>query len=470
MKSCQLRPLLFCLSLIAAELPAQTAATDKFVQGSWVNIRQSEHAQSPVSHHLSANTAVKLLRQLDKTCEISWQTPGQTLVSNSGFIACHLLGDKALIWQNIATATLAGKTNPEYSPARAFWLAPAAHSLFQAGKHFQLSLLNAQQVQNENGGNPATNQSTTPVKLVRYKVPEFEAMKQQLSEGIVASALHFPLPWSCRQVQTTMHSEIGDYAKLDERKIQDWLNQYRYAELAGMAGIHDCRIKHLAKLSLPAIQPSLFKQMNEIAPGDSSLELLSARFGITERGKVLAGPSWVLDYDTYRYTGAWDIGRYQLQLDKPVYEHVIGRTGLVGVYRWQPRQEITPYGASQNCSEGIKAARRGKELLPGYPQIKDGLIWFQAATALPIKSAKVSSKVYSYSIPGIPGYTQNQTQKLVSYEVDLDADGTADFVQWDIWGTPEISGPNPLLVLRQIFVNIAGVWYPYASDRYEECT
>ncbi len=465
-----LLPLTLSFSLIYSELYAQTASPEKYVQGSWVNIRQSEQAQSPVIHRLTANTRVKLIRQIDKSCEISWQnsTPGSP--DSSGFIACNLLDDKALDWQRLYASSLNGKVNPDYSPARLFWLAPSMQSLFNAGKFFQQSLLNPKQVQHENGENPETNQSPAAVKLVRYKVPEFEAMKQVLSDGVIASPLLFPLPWSCEQVQQAMRKELGDYAKLDEGKIQSWLDNKRYNELPSAAGIHDCRIKLLPKQSLPAVTPSLFKQLNEIAPGDSSAELLSARFAISERGKTIAGPSWVRDYDIYRYSGAWDIGRFQLQLDKPVFEHVIGRTGLVGVYRWQVTQDIVPFGASQNCSEGIKAARRGKELLAGYPQIKDGLIWFQAPMALPIKSAKVNSTVIKYKIPDVEGFPQQQTQKLVSYEIDLNADGVADFVQWDIWGSPQISGPDPLLVLRQIFVNVNGVWYPYASDRYEECT
>ncbi len=470
MNSCHRLSLIFAISLTCANSPALARSSDKYILGSWVNVRQSEQAQSPVIHHLSANTPVKLLRQLDKSCEISWSGATAAGTSSSGFIACNLLSDTALSWQRYAAATLGDKANPDYSPARAFWLAPAMQSLFNAGKHFQLSLLTPQQVQNENGENQETNQSSKAVKLLRFKVPEFEAMKQVLSEGVIASGLLSPLPLSCDQVQKTMQAELGDYAKLDAGKIQDWLNRKRYQELPAPLGIHDCRIKHLASHSLPAIKPSLFRQLNEIAPGDSNAELLSARFAITERGKVMAGPSWVRDYDIYRYNGAWDIGRYRLQLDKPVYEHVIGRTGLVGVYRWQVSQEITPFGASLNCSEGIKAARRGRELLAGYPQIKDGLVWFQAPLALPIKSARVQSKVVKFTLPDNQGNSPPISQKLVSYEIDLNADGIADFVQWDIWGTPEISGPDPLLVWRQIFVNINGVWYPYSSDRYEECT
>jgi len=465
MKPTPLRFVTFSLSLLSIAGLASAQQAEKYVQGSWVNIRQTEQAQSSVIHHLTANSKVKLIRQIDKVCEISWNGAGPESVQK-GFIACNLLGDQALDLQRLLPSTLADKPNPDYSPARAFWLAPSMQALFKAGQHFQLSLLNPKQVENENGSNPDTNQSATPYKLVRYKVPEFEAMKQVLSNGIVASPLYFPLPWSCEKVQQMMQAELGPYAKLDAGKIQQWLETRRYGEIPIAPGLHDCRIKYLEKLSLPAAKPSQFKQLNEIAPGDSSAELLSARFGITERGKVTGSPSWVRDYDIYRYSGAWDIGRYFLQLDKPVYEHVIGRTGLVGVYRWQVSQDVVPYGADPGCAQGISATRRGKELQAGYPQIKDGLIWFQAPTALAIKSAKIKSQVYHYKIPD----NSNQAQKLVSYEVDLNEDGVADFVQWDIWGTPEITGPNPLLVWRQIFVNVNGVWYPYMSDRFTECT
>ncbi len=166
-----------------------------------------------------------------------------------------------------------------------------------------------------------------------------------------------------------------------------------------------------------------------------------------------------------RYTGAWDIGQYELALGKPLYEHVIGRTGLVGVYQWTPLVRETPFGPSAGCDEGLRNKRMGKQLMAGYPHVKDALLWFQSAEPLPYQNAKISSR--TERVPDAKGVG---IKRVVIYEIDLNGDGIPDFVQWDIWGSPEITGPDPLLTLRQVFVNISGIWYPFEQDSYSECT
>ena len=169
-----------------------------------------------------------------------------------------------------------------------------------------------------------------------------------------------------------------------------------------------------------------------------------------------------------RYTGSWDIGKYELTLEKPVVEHVIGRTGLVGAYQWTPQERTTPSGASEGCAEGMLAKRRGKQLLPGYPAVKDALLWFQAPQALPFKTATVKSHVER-----VPPSAKDDTaaiKRVAVYEIDLDGDGIPDFVQWDIWGVPEILGGEPVLAKHEIYVNVNGTWYPFDQESYAECT
>ncbi|MFZ6759450.1 hypothetical protein ACO0K9_19775 [Undibacterium sp. Ji50W] len=452
--------------LVFVQIPKAYAEEDskkQWIQGSWVNVRSTEVANSPVVDHLAANTAVILLTQKNSSCEISWGN------GRKGFVACQFLGPKALDFVEMASFSLQGKDNPKYSPARAFWIAPSMAGLFNAGVYFQQKLLNPQQLQLEQGyGEGRENPQIAP-RLVRYPVPEFDAMKAVLAQGVVAPVAADPPLLSCKQMQEAREKQLGKTTAETSSRYGDWqypeANKFPYSYVR----VHDCRAPELPGLSLPTVRPSFFKDKKMLLPGSAAIEQISAHFGIVEKGRASGTPKWTLDYDQWRYTGAWDIGRYDLSLEMPVYEHVIGRTGLVSAYRWTPSLQIVPNGASASCEEGLSNRRRGKELVADYPKVKDELMWFQSPVPLPIKTSKIVTRILQVPAPK-DGNKSFDIKKIVSYEVDLNNDGVPDFIQWDIWAGPEINGPSSLLALRQVFVNINGEWYPFEQDSYGECT
>ncbi|MBC3875184.1 SH3 domain-containing protein [Undibacterium flavidum] len=456
-----------CAFLVTAACMPQAHADAKkmWVQGSWVNIRQSADMNAKVIDHLSTNTPVFLIAQKDKSCEISWG------ISGHGYIPCKFLADQVLVFADVATENSSPEKAKNYSPTRAFWIAPSMRGLFNAGKYFQENLLKPEQLNLENGSVQDRPEPQRPPKLIRYSVPEFEAMKEMMNKGVIAPVVAFAPLFSCEQMQEAKRRQVGSSKDEFTRSSNDWsapdAEKYPYSYIYA----HDCLVPEIPKLSLPKIKVSYFKDVQKVLPGNTQIEEISAKFGIVERGSVTGSPRWALDYDTYRYTGAWDIGSYTLTLDKPVYEHVIGRTGLVAVYRWLPGIDEEPFGPSASCEEGLRNQRNGKELLSGYPKVKDALLWFQSATPLSFRTAKINSRAYLAPARSLKeGEEQRGIKKVVVYEVDLDGDGIADFVQWDMWGEPEISGPSPLLTLRQIFININGVWHPFERDSYGECT
>jgi hypothetical protein len=454
--------------LVLLGLPTLSQADDavkRWVHGSWVNVRAGAAADSAVIAHVSTNTVVSVMSQNNKSCEISWGN------DQHGFIACKFLGEAPLTLAEVANPTSAdgtGTANPSYSPPRAFWIAPSMDALFYAGAHFKQSLLTAQQLELENS-NGIVAGSNTPPRLVRYPVPEFEAMKALLAKGIVASAERDPPLLSCAQMQQI--KKTVSLGKSD--KYTNSYPEWNYPHLENFPHVYpmvsDCRVPELPKLQLPQIRPSLFKDSKEIAPGSADIERISAHFGIVERGRVTGMPKWELDYDTMRYTGAWDIGQYELTLEKPLVEHVIGRTGLVGAYQWTQTLRQTPFGPSGGCDSRLRSRGAGKQLLPGYPGIKDTLLWFQSPIALPFQKAKITSRseVLPETTKNING---NGIKRAIIYEIDLNGDGIADFVQWDLWASDEITGPEAFLTLRTVFVNINGEWFPFEQDFTAECT
>ena len=382
-------------------------------QGNAINVRISAVPDSAVVTHITANTPVKVRGQQNKACEIFWGK------DQHGFVPCNLLGDKPLTLAEVAHGDFVdGKADlPQYSPPRAFWIAPSMDALFSAGKHFQRTLLSPQQLAIESRDNRISNSSWDwpPPRLIRYPVPEFEAMKALLAKGIVAGADRDPPLLTCQQMQQAKNKE----------GVIEYPNRENYPNTIPI--VSDCLPE-----DLPRIRPSFFKSSRELAPGSSDIEKLGAHFGITERGKVIGSPKWGHDYDEMRYMGAWDIGEYELTLEKPLIEHVIGRTGLVGAYKWAPQIRVTPFGPEECCVGELRNKRMGKELMAGYPKVKDALMWFQSEKALPFKKAKISSRTEN-----IPASKENadkeRTERVVIYEIDLNSDGIPDFVQWDIF-------------------------------------
>src|ERR1017187_4845904 len=111
---------LIAIILLSASGVAVAETAQRWVVGSYVNVRAQAAKDSEIVDHLIANTPVTLLKANSDFCEISWGKNQQ------GFVACKLLGDQALNLDEIGAETLRGSStaepNPKYSPLRAFWL------------------------------------------------------------------------------------------------------------------------------------------------------------------------------------------------------------------------------------------------------------------------------------------------------------------------------------------------------------
>lgn len=448
-------PLACCFAALLLAVPVKLFAAEgdnkRWVHGSWVNVRAAALPDSSVLAHITANTPVLLLKQHDKTCEIAWDK------NQRGFVPCNLLGDKPLTLEETAYDALdEGKPNPQYSPPRAFWIAPSMDALFEAGKHFHKTLLKPKQLAVEGidtyipGGSP-------PNRLVRYLVPEFEAMKQAMAEGIIVGIDHDPPLLTCQQWQQWKSEERGRYIKNNQR-MNSYFEKFPYIQ-DPMIG--SCHHSDFPELRLPQISPSLFKNSKEIAPGNADTEQLSAHFGIVERGKVTGSPKWKIDHDSMRYDGAWDIGRYKLTLEKPLVQHVVDRSGLIGAYEWTPEIQVTPFEArdmNEECTEeGLVNKPAKGRLLKGYDEVKDALLWFHTERAMPYKKATIYHHKES---------SKDKNASVSVYEVDINNDRIVDFIHWLVF---DIKKQPPEGVQRFIFVNINGAWYPFEDEWYSIC-
>jgi hypothetical protein len=460
--------------LALALLPLAAGGEEMFVHGSWVNVRGSDDPQSAVFTHLVTNTKVRVMARGEKMCEIVfvWDTDdpklkwkastNDYLTGEFGFVACALLSEKPLTLKDTR------------DPLRRFWISPSAWALFQAGWYFQGALLPLKQQNLENGdkedGGRCSDQeeiSCPQAPLVRYLVPEFEAMKTVLAEGIVVEDAPL-LP--CLQ---TRHSQSDK-------------TFWQIDAITSFLGGNYCQLPGLPELQLPEISPSYFRSNKGILPGNASLEWISAHFGIAETGRKITAPYWASShkYDDFHYAGSWDIGIYELKLEKPVVEHVISINGNIAAYQWTPAERIyrTPFSEldndktwvgvnyeTQSSYHSVNHTRRGQALLPGYTAVHipesylfqgytedDGqkiLLWFQSADALPLKKASVSRRDLD-----LTGKIPNHSEKIAVFEVDLDHDGVADFVKW-YW--------HEMDTFSAVFININGEWHRFEAEYVE---
>ncbi len=238
---------------------ASDGGDKRWVHGSWVNVRLNAQIDSTVVTQISTNTPVMVRRSQDKSCEIIWGK------DQSGFLPCKLIGDRPLMLGEVASETLSdGKPNSQYSPPRAFWIAPSMDALFSAGAHFQRTLLKADQLEVEEGSGGVGYVGKTPPRLVRYPVPEFNAMKALLAEGIVAGSDRDPPLLTCQQMQQAKAQQLHT----DETGVtqKEGSNEWMYPNLENFPHtypmVSDCRIPELPKLRLPPVRPSLFKDSN----------------------------------------------------------------------------------------------------------------------------------------------------------------------------------------------------------------
>ena len=106
----------------AAQGQGVAAAKQRYVQGSWVNLRESAQSAARIVAQVPANAVLQQLTERDGWCAVLYAGDarlGPPLPEPvQAHIACNLLADQPL------TLAQAGK-----DAARAFWVAPSANRM-----------------------------------------------------------------------------------------------------------------------------------------------------------------------------------------------------------------------------------------------------------------------------------------------------------------------------------------------------
>ncbi len=398
------------LPLSICSIPCNGQTTSVWVHGSYVNVRQAARNDAAVVAQFPTNTPLKLVQRKGDWCEVE-----------QGFILCRLIGDKPL--------TLADTNNAQTPEAarRAFWIAPSWSRLVAAGEALTQTLLSSQQRETE----------ITTERANRWKVPEFEAVKERLRAGVA--------PKIEDEISSTIQTIPPDFLS----SLQ------------------------LPKEALPAIKPSLFRKRTEFALSPSaSIDQAAALHNSTLKMlRVLSAPRFrnTGSFDDRRFEGAWDIGKVELGINPPIIAYHLGNNGMLAASSISTAI-IGIEGPNECYTKHYEAWDAGpKKNLPGYPRLKPTQEILQFFTVHPLRPdpVQITTREFRVSVNTRGNNGERSVEKTVVRVIDLNQDKIPDLLI--------INGIiNGVVVdfihVQYVLVNIGGIWSLEGIIKDIDCT
>lgn len=409
----------------------------RWVTGSRLQLRAEPRAEAPVLASLALNTVVRLTGPDAAAgyCAVQLvDRPGL-----SGHTACRYLDRSPVNALSLATPVLAdGAANPDFNPARAFWIAPSwdlmAHYAFQVEQ--QRALLGD--------------------KAPRGPDEQLERMKARLS-GEVVSVDDPPRVWP-------------EWARLLKPLPGDG------APSLGLEGYDrdgDAAPRTLALLkalpALPEAAPSWWTREDQLAAPGESIAALAARFG----GQVVALHESLQPGSPHRGEVApgaridrltQPLRRISLLADQTVRDE---RAAPQRTYRdWDPTSDVNCDGWVGGFSYGT--ADRATLLRNGFEAPPAGrvpvLFQLWSNRPLPAGPARWTRQVLKLD-RGQTGFVSGEWRT-----VDLDNDGIPDlaWLQATGRGPGHLDGPPPHddPWYRLLLANVAGRWRLLEVDTF----
>ncbi|WP_235511511.1 SH3 domain-containing protein [Acidovorax sp. Root568] len=432
---------------VNAQTPAVAPAKQRYVQGSWVNLRESAQSQARVVAQVPANTVLQQITERDGWCAVLYTGDarlGPPLPEPlQAHVACNLLADQPL------TLAQAGK-----DAARAFWVAPSANRMRAYGN--ALPRPAALQL-------PALAQSHTPQMPVQYPLrPEWEAAKKLMRGGVL----------------------LRPEQEIDRGRPVNPLDNLK---LATRAVDHIPAVAPLASApTLPAVAPSYFRSHTRVAllhetEADGIAAVAGSRIAVEPTAVPYGSFNRHSGPEIEFVTGFWDVGGADLAFAPALTLYAITHQGLVGA-RTMGRRYWDISNADHYCGghypgKGFDDPRNDETTaVRGYAKVSDSaevLVRLVVPGRLPPDAVKVRSRRYATSWmmpadPPIRDKPQRKNTAVMVHEIDLDRDGVADILRID---TPSPGGMSfePIFEWRW-YLNINGQWFPAGYWVDQECT
>ncbi|WMW79644.1 hypothetical protein RF679_13415 [Undibacterium cyanobacteriorum] len=446
--------------------------SNAWITGSWVNVRNTPRADAEVIAQLVVNTAIHFSESETKPgqeyCAIEWSPAEKDEAKThtvQGFVACRFIGKAPLTIETVGPTHIkndAGKfpellPNPQYSATRAFWLQPSFARLTDAGAFFYRTMLPAKQRQLEMIDENFVWEKRPPLK--RFPIPEFEAMKTLMANGVTAAPILLRdrlVPW--KTIQTIINSQATVSTKMADEvgNLHDRL-------------FYEGALRMLKQISLPPASVSAFTDHASLMPPRANAEQLSAGFQIPYYLKVLSGPFWSFtESGGARLVGWWDIGKYEHELQTAVYSHGILSDGTV---RSQTTTVKNP-DWNAGCREGFRYSEtKNLKRIGSSDKDRTAIVHFFSPAPLTHSKVKLErSALQSLQFQESRQQRHEQFTQGQLHRIDINHDGIADLAVWEAWHVRIGSQTNkPEPAMRISFVNVNGQWYLLEVDEYMSC-
>ena len=431
----------------AAQGQGGAPAKQRYVQGSWVNLRESAQSSARIVAQVPANTVLQQLTERDGWCAVLYAGDarlGPPLPEPAqAHIACNLLADQPL------TLAQAGK-----DAARAFWVAPSPNRMRAYGN--ALPRPPALQL-------PALIKSHTPEMPVQYPTrAEWEAAKKLMRAGVA--------------LRPEQEIDRGRPVNpLDDLKLA---TRPEYDNIPAVAPL-------ATKPTLPAIAPSYFRSHTSVAllhetDADGLAAVAGTRISVVPTGVPVGRFNRHSGGEIEYITGFWDVGTADQAFAPALTIYAITHQGLVGAHSVRQRywdiSNEDHYCGGHYPGRGFNEPGEEAQPVRGYAKLSDSA---QVLTrlVLPAKLApdavKVKTRRYatSWMQPADPPIRDKPLRKntaVLVHEIDLDRDGVVDILRID---TPSPGGMSfePIFDWRW-YVNINGQWFRAGYWVDQECT
>ncbi|OYT88825.1 MAG: hypothetical protein CFE43_20505 [Burkholderiales bacterium PBB3] len=436
-----------CQLVIAASFAgyAHAESEERWVIGSFVNVRSAPNAKASVVDHVTANTQVKYVGLSERFCDI------QYAVNKRGFVSCELIGSRALSLEEVED-----QSRPTYSPARAFWIQPSVERLFKAGSYFDQTMLSKVQRDIESSYVSGGIFSAPAPEIKRFRLPEFEAMKARMAQAAIAGRALAPVSLAIHQDPPKV---LGSVESQEKVGVDPREGMAKYAQSNSLLGVE-----------LPSVKASYFKKLEDLGAPSAGTEQLSAQFGIQRTMRVLGSPTWGGTSNTGpTLEGAWDIGEIEVRLVDPLFELAIDSKGQTSVGK---TFAITRRIHGGDECRGSFLAWEPEQMLPRYKKLTNPIVFIRLAAepklgvAIVRTAQKKLTNVQRESNDPYPLVTSSTTS------IDLDKDGVPDVVVWEAANYFGMNGPAfdlDMYRTKEIYVNINGQWFILDTDSEHAC-
>lgn len=458
-----------------------------YVSASTANVREQAKPNSRVMDKLVTNTGLTLISKNGSWCEVEVKPESNTEVlvttelsktKHKGFVACNLLSSQKLSMEMVDAQIemLQGQAAREHEEmykrynenpqdglhenhivykqlldwaSKAFWISPSLTRWQYVGSVMENALLSTEE----------RNKQYEEQKPKRFTVPEFEAMKKKLSEGVVVAS-----------------STIGLHTKMDITRMAEYLPSLKSAN---------------ERIKLPKIQPSFFKGMSPLVLTSVSygglgqdtlgamalIDTLSAYNKIAYKATGSGQASYALNIQAPMFSeansvwrmvpvsgamevivGIWDVSELKVIFDREPVLNGITQQGKT-VAQYIKGIDIS-VGYDSSCSYSSSQIKISKSDVPGYSSSAN--VWLSwAGKPIPggeTGKANIKTRQYKGDTP---------VDLVVASEVDLDGDGVPDFLIWKGRYQPQVSAEG---LWETVFANVDGKWVLLRFEQDADCT